>query len=168
MKGETKKFIRTFLWLSYDNDGPKKVSTFQGQSLINAIMVKFQTDNCFMHWDKTHFGFEQSFKEKAITVLEKIESGGHNEKYVVMDLTDSLRPILLFPKDKRPPGFDDSVIGYEYTVLSFIKTGEEGDDQINFDSFKKAKRELEHHQTLQPENVYRIRNVTKDETILTS
>ena len=167
MKGETKRFIKIFLWIIYDDKGPIKVQSFEGQNLIKSIMIQFQHDNKFMHWDDKHFGFEGTPEEKSLTIINKIEDNRHKDKIIVLDISNPVKPVLLFPKDKRNSDFDDSAIGYQYTIESFIKAGED-EDQAKFGSFNEVKKELEHLQTLQPENVYRIRNVTKKETIVTS
>lgn len=165
MKGETEKFNKTFLWVLSDSDGPKKIETYEGNTLLQSITVKLKRDNFFLDWDKTSFGIEQTPEEKSIKILEELEDGLH--KILVLAITNPIRPILIFPKDKRDSSFDDKIIGYKYSIDAYIKANEE-EDQVTFKSFTEAKSELDSLRVLQPENVYKIRNVTKDEDVITS
>jgi len=168
MKIKTQPLIKTFLFMSYDANGPKQISSFQGKNLIQTISLQFQHSKKFMHWNETYFGAEETPSlEKAIKTIYIIEESRRDEKYIVMDITDPTCVSVIFPKNKQPPDFDDIIIGYKYTIESYIKTVDD-EDQAKFNSFNEAESELEHLQTLQPENVYKIRNVTKDEIIITS
>jgi len=158
MKGETRKFNRVFLWILSDSDGLKTIASYEGNTLLRSIKVQFQHNNFFLDWDKRHFEMEQTIDEKAIKVLEELENGLH--RITVLDITNPIRPILIFPKDKRDPAFDDEIIGYKYSIDVYIKATED-EDQVAFKSFTKVKNEVDNLRFLQPENVYKIRNVTK-------
>lgn len=161
MIGKTPPFIRTFLWLTRDNDNNQQIGIYHGQTIIKAIMLSFQHDNKFIYWDDGDFDNNASLSEKVETTLSRLENGDHEINITIMDITEPASPVIIFPRENRIAGFDDSIVGYQYTIESFIKAVDD-EDQTKFDSYIEAKKELENLQSMQPENMYRLKNVTLD------
>jgi len=174
MKGNPIPFARTFLWLTCEEDGLQKVEQFQGQTLLKAIMLQFQHNHSFICWIDDDFEKGISITEKAEMTLSRLENGDHEIPIIIMDITNSVNPyskvidpIIIFPSDSRKHEFDDSFIGYQYVIDAYIKANEE-DDQIKFNSLQEAKNEANNLRAIQPENIYRVRNVTIQEDIVTT
>ena len=151
---------RSFLFTIIETRTAVLDQTFiiKGETLYKAILNELiENAGCFMWWTEDILGIDSSHEEKAVNVLELIESSDCCDYSVfVSDLTNTNEIFIIFPKDKRPENFDNLIIGKKFYINCWIPVYDDPDDRPSFTSMLEAKEELDHLQMTQPENIYRI------------
>jgi hypothetical protein len=151
------------MWIASSSEGYNCDGTFEGTTLLDAIIEYWKENNKAIMWDDRCFeDMDLTIEEKGKFVIQSIEdsyAGKNSYQIIVWDITEFGNHVILFPISQRPPNFNSEVLGIKYIIQSWIPA--ECEDPDTYDSLEAAESELMQLQEMQPENRYEIQEIRK-------